>query len=172
MTQGTAERAATSQTTTSPTTPRNLATGLPADYAGLREHFAPLLGEIAAGSLERDLERRLPFAEVRRLDEAGFGTLRVPREHGGPGVGVEDFTRLLIDLAEADSNIAHLYRSHAGFVESLRFLPARVQDAWYPRVLARATGGNAPTAEGGNALGTPNTALRRTEARRVLNGRK
>lgn len=141
-------------------------------YTALSARFQPLFDQIAAGSLERDLERRLPFEEVRLLDQAGFGALRVPQEHGGPEASIEDFIRLLIDLAEADSNIAHLYRSHAGFVESLRFLPDDVQATWYPRVLAGATVGNASTEKGGNRLGTLNTVLRATEDGWTLNGRK
>jgi alkylation response protein AidB-like acyl-CoA dehydrogenase len=87
-------------------------------------------------------------------------------------VSIEDFTRLLVDLAEADSNIAHLYRSHVDSVESLRFLPRPLQDVWYPRVLAGATVGNASTEKGGNALGTLNTVLARNGEGWVLNGRK
>src|SRR5690606_1335344 len=121
---------------------------LPADLASLREHFAPLFDEIAAGALERELHRTLPFAEIRALNAAGFGTLRVPAEHGGPGVSIETLTHLLVELAEADSNIAHQYRSHLGFVDSLRFQPASVQDVWYPRILAGATVGNASTEKG------------------------
>jgi alkylation response protein AidB-like acyl-CoA dehydrogenase len=175
MSQSTAEKATTAEHHSQPGPDVgvvNLADGLPASYAGLREHFAPVFASIAAGSLERDLDRRLPYEEVRRLDRAGFGTLRVPVAHGGPGVSIEDFTRLLVDLAEADSNIAHLYRSHCGFVESLRFLPAHLQDAWYPRVLAGATVGNASTEKGGNVLGTLNTVLTRSGDGWVLNGRK
>lgn len=150
------------ETTAHPRAGTDLAAGLPGDYSGLREHFRPLFAEIAAGALDRDLRRALPYAEVGRLDRAGFGALRVPAAHGGPGVSLEDFTRLLVDLAEADSNIAHLYRSHHGFVESLRFLPRELQEVWYPRVLAGATVGNASTEKGGNALGTLNTVLSRT----------
>ena len=141
-------------------------------YTALSARFQPLFDQIAAGSLERDLERRLPFEEVRLLDQAGFGALRVPVAQGGPEASIEDFIRLLIDLAEADSNIAHLYRSHAGFVESLRFLPNDVQATWYARVLAGVTVGNASTEKGGNRLGTLNTVLRPTEDGWTLNGRK
>lgn len=150
----------------------NLGADLPSDYPGLRRRFQPLFDEIAAGSLERDLARELPFDVIRRLDEAGFGTLRVPAVQGGPGVSIEDFIHLLVDLAEADSNVAHVYRSHYGFLESLRFQPRRVQDAWYPLVLAGATVGNASTEKGGNALGTLNTVLTQTPEGAVLNGEK
>jgi alkylation response protein AidB-like acyl-CoA dehydrogenase len=134
---------------------------LPRDYDSLSERFAPIFARIAEGSLARDLERKMPFAEIEELDAAGFGTLRVPAEHGGPEVSIETFIRLLVDLAEADSNIAHVYRSHSGFVESLRFQPREIQRAWYPRVLAGQTVGNASTERGGNRLGTLNTVLAR-----------
>lgn len=129
------------------------------DLAALRAHFAPLLDRIRSGAVEREIDRRLPHEEIRALDEAGFGTLRVPAEHGGPGVSIATLTALLVDLAAADSNVAHQYRSHLGFLESLRFQPAAVQEHWYPRVLAGATVGNASTERGGNRLGTLSTTL-------------
>ena len=69
------------------------------DLAALRAHFAPMLDRIRAGAVEREIERRLPHEEIRALDEAGFGTLRVPAEHGGPGVSIATLTALLVDLA-------------------------------------------------------------------------
>lgn len=131
-----------------------------------------LLDEIADGSVERDLQRILPFEEVRLLDEHRFGALRVPVQHGGPGVSVEELIGEVIALAAADSNIAHLYRGHFGFVESLRFQPQDIQDFWYPRVLNGRTVGNASTERGGNALGTLNTTLTSVGDGWVLNGEK
>ena len=145
---------------------------LPRDYDSLSERFAPIFARIAEGSLARDLERKMPFEEIRELDAAGFGTLRVPAEHGGPEVSIETFIRLLVDLAEADSNIAHVYRSHSGFVESLRFQPREIQQAWYPRVLAGQTVGNASTERGGNRLGTLNTVLTRNGGGWRITGEK
>ncbi|WMY78632.1 acyl-CoA dehydrogenase family protein [Citricoccus sp. I39-566] len=151
----------------------NLATDLPRDYEGLREYFQPLFDQIAAGAVERERERGLPSDVVRALDEAGFGTLRVPANHGGPGISLVDFFRLVMDLAEADSNVAHIYRSHYGFLESLRFQPRPIQEAWYSRVLAGATVGNASTEKGGNTLGTLNTTLTESGAGTAeLNGTK
>ncbi|GGF42943.1 monooxygenase [Microbacterium sorbitolivorans] len=145
---------------------------IPDDYASLSALFQPIFDELAEGSSLREQERVMPFAEIRRLNEVGFGTLRVPREHGGPGVSIETTMRLLIDLAQADPSIAHQYRSHLGFLDSLRFQPREIQDVWYPRVLAGATVGNASTEKGGNALGRLNTVLTRTADGAVLNGRK
>ena len=132
---------------------------LPRDLPGLRAHFRPVFEEIARGALERDRARLLPFEAVRALGRAGFSVLRVPREAGGPGVDVRTVTALLVDLAAADSNVAHLYRSHLGFLDALRFQPQPVRDRWHALVLAGATVGNASTERGGNALGTLNTRL-------------
>lgn len=129
------------------------------DYPSLAAHFAPLFERIAAGARDRDLHRELPFAEIAELNRVGFALLRVPREHGGVGASVRTYIRLLIDLAAADSNVAHQYRSHAGFVESLRFLDDDRSRHWYAQLRAGATVGNASTEKGGNALGTLNTVL-------------
>lgn len=141
-------------------------------YEELSSRFAPIFASIARGALQREVDRELPFDAVKELDAAGFGALRVPREHGGAGVSVATLIRLLTDLAEADSNVAHLYRSHLGFVESLAFQPQRLQRTWYRRVAQGSTVGNASTERGGNALGTLNTTLRSTEEGWVLDGTK
>ncbi|NDK31486.1 acyl-CoA dehydrogenase family protein [Nesterenkonia haasae] len=131
-----------------------------------------LLAQIAGGAVERDLHRILPFKEVNVLDEHRFGAMRVPGRFGGPDVSVEQLITEVIALAEADSNIAHLYRGHFGFVESLRFQAEEVQDVWYSRILQGVTVGNASTESGGNALGTLNTQLTTVEDRSTLTGEK
>lgn len=131
-----------------------------------------LLEEIAAGAAERDVDRVLPFTQVRLLDERRFGALRVPIEFGGPGVTIEQLIGEVIALAAADSNLAHLYRGHFGFVESLRFQPRDIQQTWYARILRGETVGNASTERGGNALGTLNTTLSPAGDGWVLNGEK
>ena len=143
-----------------------------ADYATQHARFAELFSRIAEGSRERDLERILPFEQVAWLDEAGFGALRVPLEYGGAGVSVETFARLLIDLAAADSNVAHLYRSHFGFVESLQWQDEPIRQRWYELAAAGKTVGNASTERGGNTLGQLNTVLSYENEAWVLNGEK
>lgn len=118
-----------------------------------------LLDDIAAGAVERELNRQLPFDQVRQLDEARFGALRVPARFGGPELSTPQLITEVIRLAAADANIAHLYRGHFGFVEALRFQPQQIQNLWYARVLDGATVGNASTEKGGNELGTLNTRL-------------
>ncbi|PWH06009.1 acyl-CoA dehydrogenase [Brachybacterium endophyticum] len=103
----------------------------------LRARFAPVLTEIAEGALERERERRLPFAEVRALADAGFTAVTVPRELGGAGADVETLFRLLIDLGEADSNLPQLLRAHFLFANGLLLGDEEEDPAPWQRRLAQ-----------------------------------
>lgn len=143
-----------------------------AGYSSQYERFAPIFARIAEGSRVRDLDRILPFEQVAWLDDAGFGALRVPTADGGAGVSVETLIRLFMDLAAADSNVAHLYRSHFGFIESLQWQEPRLGRRWYGLAAAGKTVGNASTERGGNPLGRLNTVLVREGGSWLLNGEK
>ncbi|MGO2553380.1 MAG: acyl-CoA dehydrogenase family protein, partial [Glutamicibacter arilaitensis] len=141
-------------------------------YQELLARFSPVFAHIAQGATEREQQRILPFQQVQWLKDAGFTTLRVPASHGGSPISHEHLFRLLIELAAADSNVAHLLRSHFSFVETISLQPEEFQDRWFPRVLAGEIFGNAATERGGNALGTTNTKLLQTEQGWVLRGEK
>lgn len=143
-----------------------------AGYEQLAQRFRPVFDRIAEGALAREQDRVLPFEQVRWLNEEGFGRLRVPVEHGGDGIGFEAFFRLLIELAEADSSVAHLYRSHFAFVETVGLESAAFRDRWYPKVVAGEIFGNAATEKSGNVLGTTGTKLSHRGGDWLLNGRK
>ena len=87
---------------------------VPGDAAELRARIKVLLPEIAAGASHRERSRQLPYAWIRTLAEAGLFTLRIPRQHGGPGGTVRDLFELLLDIAAADSNIAQALRPGFG----------------------------------------------------------
>jgi alkylation response protein AidB-like acyl-CoA dehydrogenase len=78
----------------------------------------PLLDEIAAGASEREAKLIAPHHQIRQIAEAGLGRLRVPVAEGGAGVSLRELFRFLIQLAEADSNVAHILRVHYWFVEA------------------------------------------------------
>jgi len=141
-------------------------------YQELLDRFSAVFARIAEGSREREQDRILPFEQVQWLKDAGFTTLRVPESHGGSPINHEHLFRLLIELAAADSNVAHLLRSHFSFVETIALQPKEFQDRWFPQVLAGEIFGNAATERGGNALGTTNTKLVQTEQGWVLRGEK
>jgi alkylation response protein AidB-like acyl-CoA dehydrogenase len=127
------------------------------DYSSLAADFRPVFARIAEGALEREASRTLPFEPVKWLNEAKFGALRVPREYGGYGATIPQFFQLLIELAEADSNVAHLYRSHFGFCEFLSLQDEAARQRWFARFVAGETVGNASTEIGGTALGAVGT---------------
>lgn len=142
-------------------------------YAALRERFAPLLAEIAAGAAERDRERRLPHAEIRALADAGFTAITVPLEHGGAGVDTPTFFRLLMDLGEADSNLPQLLRAHFVFVAEQQLDDAGEDAGSWLRAVADGTVvGNASHERSSAKVGELATILTPDGEGYLLSGRK
>lgn len=97
--------------------------------------FAEIYATIAAGSAARDAAREHPWEALAALREARFGALRLPAAEGGFGATLRDVIAEVVLLAEADSNVAHIYRNH--FVVGERLLtagPDAVQASWRPLV--------------------------------------
>lgn len=137
----------------------------------LRARFAPVFDEIAAGAVERERERTLPFGPIRRLADAGFGAVRVPVEFGGAGASLPDFFELVADLAEADPNVAQALRGHIGVVERLLLAPPRGNTAtWLRRVADGELIGNAQSEQ---ADGTGiSTTLTHADGKWLVTGTK
>lgn len=107
------------------------------DEAALLARFEPIFQRIAEGALEREHRRELAYEPVRWLREAGFGALRIPQAEGGAGITVPQLFRLLVRLAEADSNLPHILRAHFAFVEGRLNAPEAGERAeWFPRIVA------------------------------------
>ena len=124
------------------------------DYEQLAKRFRPLFAEIAAGAVERERTRSLPYEQIKRLKEAGFGAVRVPVAYGGAGAAVPQLFRLLIELAEADSNLPQSLRGHFAFVEDrLNAQPSLERDRWFQRFVAGDLVGNAWTEVGAVKIG-------------------
>jgi alkylation response protein AidB-like acyl-CoA dehydrogenase len=105
----------------------------------LRSTFRPVFDKVAAASLEREQSRAFPHEQVRWLNDAGFGTLRIPQEQGGFGASLEQTFLLLADLGEADANVSHIWRNHLAFVEDRLNSPVSdTNDTWIKRFLAGA----------------------------------
>lgn len=98
----------THETTPTPTTP-DIRPGTP--------EWRALLARIAEGTEERERTESGPYEVIEWLKEAGFTRLRLPVEHGGAGATLPELFSALIDLAQADSNAAHVLRTHFWFVE-------------------------------------------------------
>lgn len=144
-----------------------------ADYEQVARRFRPLIERIAASAVERDQSRSLPIDELRELMQAGFGALRVPIVYGGAGVSIKQLSRLLTELAAADSNLTQALRGHFTYVEDVINAPAgEWRDAWLARFVKGDVFGNAWTEAGDVAVGEVRTRVIQRNGRWLLNGEK
>jgi len=117
--------------------------------------FADLLAQIRSGAKDRDLNDENPFDQVNALKQAGFGTLRLPAELGGPNLTVRQLFSAVIDVASADPIVAHIFRTHFWFVEErLRTLNEPGSRQWLAKVADGKIVGNAFSEKGSNAVGS------------------
>jgi len=145
----------------------------PPTDAELAARFRPVFARIAEGAAQREHARALAQDAVGWLRDAGFGALRVPREHGGIGATPEQLYELIIELAEADSNLPQALRAHFGFVERVlvEFSPDH-RAPWLRRVADGAIFGNATTEAGDGTLGQLQTRVFRENDAWLLSGEK
>lgn len=140
----------------------------------VRARLRPVFAEIAAGTVERERNHELPFAQVAALRKAGFGRLRLPIEHGGFGLDWPSFAEVLIELAAADSNLPQIFRGHIAYVEHV--LAAEDGDRrslWLRRLADGELVGNAWSENGAAAVGTNSTRVsRRPDGTWRVDGRK
>lgn len=126
--------------------------------------LAELLAEIGAESAVRERDRIAPYEQIDLLRAARFGALRVPREYGGAGTTLRETFRLIMALASADSNVAHILRSHFAFVEqTLRSTDPAQRERWLRRAAAGTFVAGAATELGSHKVGAESfgTRLRR-----------
>jgi alkylation response protein AidB-like acyl-CoA dehydrogenase len=86
--------------------------------------------QIAAGASARDADRVHPHDALTLLRDARFGALHLPEAVGGGGGTLRDVIQEAIYLAEADTNVAHIFRNHFSFVE--RFLVSSTDERRRP----------------------------------------
>ncbi|WP_024804053.1 acyl-CoA dehydrogenase family protein [Nocardia sp. BMG51109] len=135
--------------------------------------LTPIYERIAAGAVDREIDRKLPYDEVKALREARFGALRVPVEFGGYGASVRQLFRQLIELAAAESNIPQALRVHFSFVEDqLLAEPGPVRERWLRAAAEGVLVGNAISEPGVGAVDRYRTRLTRDGDRLLLNGTK
>ncbi|WKB55894.1 acyl-CoA dehydrogenase family protein [Eleftheria terrae] len=143
------------------------------DPEALAQRLRPVFQRIAEGALQRERDRQLPREPIAWLKEAGFGAVRVPREHGGAGASLPQLVQLLIELAEADSNIVQALRGHFAFVEDrLNAAPGPQRTVWFERFVKGDLVGNAWTEVGDVQVGDVITKVSRKDGRWVVDGRK
>jgi alkylation response protein AidB-like acyl-CoA dehydrogenase len=134
-----------------------------------RSDFEAYLPELRKDAAARESGRVLLHDQVAHLQRLGFGALRIPVAGGGGGASLEELFGLLVDLAAADSNLAHAYRGHIAFVETLLDDPVAYA-VWLPRILAGEFVGNAQSER--QETGTLSTRLTREGEHFYLDGTK
>ncbi|KAB0509762.1 acyl-CoA dehydrogenase family protein [Pseudomonas moorei] len=143
------------------------------DYEALAATYRPIFQRIADGALEREQSRTLPHEPIQWLKEAGFGAVRVPVEYGGGGASVPQLFELLIELAEADSNLPQALRGHFAFVEDRLNAPSGpARDVWFKRFVEGDIVGCAWTEIGAVAMGDVVTKVTPHGDQWRLNGEK
>jgi alkylation response protein AidB-like acyl-CoA dehydrogenase len=70
------------------------------------------LAHVAEAANERERDRIPPYEQIQWIRGAGLGRLRIPVKESGAGASLREFFRVLIDLAAADANVAHILRAH------------------------------------------------------------
>jgi alkylation response protein AidB-like acyl-CoA dehydrogenase len=94
-----------------------------------------LVDAIAACASARDQQRVHPHDEIALIRKARFGALRLPVAQGGGGGSLRQLLESVLELAAADSNVAHVLRNHFTFVE--RFVlpvPGQAPSRWLQAV--------------------------------------
>ena len=143
------------------------------DYEALAGRFRPIFSRIAAGAVAREQSRSLPYEAILWLKEAGFGAVRVPVEYGGGGASLPQLFQLLIELAEADSNVPQALRGHFAFAEDrLNAAPGPARDLWFKRFVDGDIVGCAWTEIGNVAIGDVITRVSPDGDKWRLNGEK
>jgi alkylation response protein AidB-like acyl-CoA dehydrogenase len=95
-----------------------------------------LFDHIAAGELERERERILPFDVIDLIRRSRLGALRIPVAAGGSGATARELFEIVIGLAEADANVAHILRNHFSFVEMYARAPTNEQERRWQKAVA------------------------------------
>lgn len=129
----------------------------------LLQAMQPVLQRIAKDAVQRENSRTLPYAEVADLRATGFLRARIGRESGGFAASLPDLFELVIKVAEADPNVAQVFRSHFGFVEHVLTVADQTRKrTWLERLARGDLVASAATEVGGastDALATSVTSI-------------
>jgi len=78
-----------------------------------------LFDHIAEGEAARERDRVLPYEAIDLIRRSRLGALRIAKQEGGGGSSVRELFAIVIRLATADANVAHILRNHFSVVERI-----------------------------------------------------
>ncbi len=92
------------------------------------------------------------YEAIDLVRQSRLGAIRVPVAEGGGGCSVREYFAMLMDLAAADPDVAHLLRAHFWVVEErLRAKHVADRKPWIEKIVNGAIFGNAISELGGSA---------------------
>ncbi len=125
------------------------------------------------GALERDRDRRLPFAEMEQYSASGLGGITVPKAYGGPELSMTTLAEVTAIISAADASLGQLPQNHHGFLRLLRYEPDAAKAAAFFRLaLDGARFGNALAESGGKTTRDVAARMRRAPGGWIVNGTK
>ena len=140
--------------------------------------ISTLIEKVSVGAFERERDEVAPFEAIELVRDARLGAFRLPRALGGYDGSLRDLLDVVIRLAEADPNVAHILRAHFTFVESQFFSLNHVErQRWFHEVGRGKIFGSATTEIGTGTTGGLNTSRFHTRltpqgAHFILQGKK
>jgi alkylation response protein AidB-like acyl-CoA dehydrogenase len=149
--------------------------GLTPDQRALRDRARELAQEAAAQAAETDRSGQYPWPMIRRMTEAGFMGLTIPRDWGGPGGSVLDAALVVEEFAKACAVCGRVaVEANMGAVGSIM---AYGTDAQKKLAAGLVLGGDKPAIcitepEAGSAATEMTTTATRRGDTWVINGRK
>jgi alkylation response protein AidB-like acyl-CoA dehydrogenase len=138
------------------------------------ERLAQLIAAIGEGAVERERTGERPFAAIDLARAQRLGALRIPTADGGGGASLRELFTVVIALATADVNVAHILRGHFAHVEERLRLGIQERERVVALALSGKIVGNASTELGSTPAGafTWQTTLTGDGDGYRLNGRK
>jgi hypothetical protein len=149
--------------------------GLTPEQRALRDRARDVAQEAAAQAAETDRSGQYPWPMIRRMTEAGFMGLTIPREWGGPGGSVLDAALVVEEFSRACAVCGRVaVEANMGAVGAIM---AYGTDAQKKLAAGLVLGGDKPAIcitepEAGSAATEMSTTAVRHGDRWVINGRK
>lgn len=143
-----------------------------ASYSSELKELITAIGEDAAERARLDVSPIEPIALIRN---ARLGAVTLPASDGGRGASTRELLTLVMDLAEADPDVAHILRAHFWQVKVISRLPAGPRrERWLDEIRSGMLFGNATSEKGNVSAGTAlfSTTLTPSGQNYLLDGEK
>ena len=124
-------------------------------------------------TIQRDIDRILPFEEIEAYSQSGLWAITVPKQYGGAAVSSYTLAKIIALMSGVDGSIGQIPQNHFYALEILRNTGTEQQkQKLYAEVLKGARFGNALAEFKTKTASDKNTAIRKKNHGFVINGEK